>query len=154
MKRVYAVSTRLDMTDELKGYLGDYIRFYNSIERRVFYDICHGILRRPASAICFNIQGRINAYLALKKTEFSQIEAKIQSVRKRISKIEFGVRKLKDRARENSLDKKRLTDLRNGKASLYYQKNRLNRLAQRKSVLKQQIKERKVSLCFGTKKIV
>lgn len=114
----------------------------------------YGILRRPASAICFNIQGRINAYLALKKTEFSQIEAKIQSVRKRISKIEFGVRKLKDRARENSLDKKRLTDLRNGKASLYYQKNRLNRLAQRKSVLKQQIKERKVSLCFGTKKIV
>lgn len=63
------------------------------------------------------------------------------------------MRKLKDLARVNSLDKKRLTDLRNGKASLYYQKNRLNRLVQRKSVLKQQIKERKVSLCFGTKKL-
>ena len=39
MKRMYAVSTRLDMTDELKRYLEDYIAFYNSIERRVFYDM-------------------------------------------------------------------------------------------------------------------
>lgn len=172
MKRMYAASTRLEMADELKEYLSDYIRFYNSIQRRVFYDLLHGmpkdigmskytsyicstygILKRPANSICHDMQGRINAYLALKKTELSQIELKIQSVRKRISKLESKVQKLKDLARVNSLDRKKLTDLRNGKASLYYQKNRLNRLVQRKNVLKQQIKERKVSLCFGTKKL-
>lgn len=123
---------------------------------RYISHICgtYGILRRTANSIRFNMQGRINAYLALKKTELSQMEAKIQSTRMRISRLEFKVQKLKDLARVNSLDRKKLTDLRNGKASLYYQKNRLNRLVQRKNVLKQQIKERKVSLCFGTKKIV
>ena len=163
MKRIYAVSTRLDMTDELKGYLENYIRFYNSIQRRMFYDLRHdmpkdigmsryishicgtyGILRRTANSIRFNMQGRINAYLALKKTELSQMEAKIQSTRMRISRLEFKVQKLKDLARVNSLDRKKLTDLRNGKASLYYQKNRLNRLVQRKNVLKQQMEQRRL----------
>lgn len=171
MKRMYAVSTRLEMTGELKEYLSNYIRFYNSIQRRMFYDLLHGmpkdigmsryisyicstygVLKRTANSIRYDMQGRINVYLGLKKTELSQIELKIQSVRKRISKLESRVRKLKDLARVNSLDKKRLTDLRNGKASLYHQKNRLHRLIQRKAELERQIEEKHVSLCFGSKK--
>lgn len=172
MKRMYAVSTRLDMTDELKRYLEDYIVFYNSIERRVFYDICHGIpsemgmsryishicssygiLKRTANSIRFDMQGRINAYLELKKTELSQISIKIQSIRKKIVKLESCVSEFKPLARNNTLDKKGLSEYKNMRSSLYYQKNRLNKLCQRKSVLEQQIKDKAVSLCFGTKKL-
>lgn len=172
MKRMYAVSTRLDMMDELKEYLEEYIAFYNSIERRVFYDICHGIpkemgmskyishicnvygiLKRTANSIRYDMQGRINAYLELKKTELSQISIKIQSVRKKIARLESSMSELKPLASDNILDKKGLSKYKNVRSSLYHQKNRLNKLCQRKRVLEQQIKDKRVFLCFGTKKL-
>lgn len=172
MKRMYAVSTRLDMTDGLKEYLEDYIVFYNSIERRVFHDLCHdipkemgmgryithicnsySILKRTANSIRYDMQGRINAYLELKKTELSQISIKIQSVRKKFVKLESSMSELKPLARDNMLDKKGLSKYKNVRSSLYHQKNRLNKLCQRKSVLEQQIKYKRVSFCFGTKKL-
>lgn len=172
MKRIYAVSTRLDMTDELKEYLGSYIAFYNSIQRRMFHDICHGIpkeigmsryithicntygiLKRTANSIRYDMQGRINACLELKKTELSQTDIKIRAARKKIAGLEAKVSKLKPLARDNNLNRQELNDYRNAKSSLYHQKNRMNRLCQRKLVLGKQIKDKWVSLCFGSKKL-
>lgn len=44
MKRVYAISTRLNLTDELKYYLESYIKDYNIIQRRIFYDLKNNIV--------------------------------------------------------------------------------------------------------------
>lgn len=172
MKRMVAVQTRLKLSFELKDYLDDYIVFYNQIQRRVFQDFKHGIpqemgmsryityicnmygvLKRTANAIRYDMRGRIKAYMQLKKTELKQLEIKIQSVQKKVRKLEIIVNKLKPLAALNQLDEIALQEYRNTKASLYYRKNRLNKLKQRKDVLKQQIKDKKISLCFGTKKL-
>lgn len=172
MKRMYAVSTRLDMTDELKRYLKDYIVFYSSIQRRMFYDLLHGIpkemgvsryvsyicstygiLKRTANSIRYDMQGRINALLELKKDELCQINAKIQSTQKKVERLKSDINKTKPLVRQNKLDKDELDAYRNNKASLYYQQNRLNRLVQRKAILERKVQERGLSLCFGTKKL-
>lgn len=127
MKRMYAVSTRLEMTGELKTYLDVYITFYNSIQRRMFYDILHdvpkdmgmsqyvsyicntyGILKRTANSIRYDMQGRINALLELKKNELYQINVKIQSVQKKVNRLKSDINKAKFmRNRELSLEVRR-----------------------------------------------
>lgn len=172
MKRVFAVQTRLNLSSDLKDYLNEYITFYNRVQRRVFQDLKHnipqemgiskyityicntyGILKRTANSIRYDMQGRIKAYLGLKKTELKQMEVKIQSVQKKIKKLETTVNRLKPLATLNQLDEKILQEYRNAKASLYYRRNRLNRLRQRRDVLSKQIKDKRVSLCFGTKRL-
>lgn len=170
MKRMVAVQTRLEVSSELKEYLDEYIVFYNRIQRRVLQDLKHGvpqemgmsryityicdtygILKRTANSIRYDMQGRIKAYLELKKTELKQLEIKIQFIQKKVKKLETRVKRLKLLAALNQLDEKALQEYKDVKASLYYRKNRLNRLQQRKDVLERQIKDKKVSLCFGTK---
>lgn len=170
MKRMVAVQTRLELSSDLKEYLDEYIVFYNRIQRRMFQDLKHGIpqemgmsryityicdtygiLKRTANSIRYDMQGRIKAYLELKKTELKQLEIKIQSIQKKVKKLETRVKRMKPLAALNQLDEKSLQEYRNAKTSLYYRKNRLNRLKQRKDVLERQIKDKKVSLCFGTK---
>lgn len=172
MKRMYTVSTRLEMTCELKTYLEDYIRFYHSIQRRMFYDLLHGIpkdmgmskyisyicdtygiLKRTANSIRYDMQGRMNALLELKKDELHRLAAKIQSVSKKVERLKSDINRRKPLAALNRLDKKALQEYKDSKASLYYRQNRLNRLMQRKAVLERQIKEKKVSLCFGTRQL-
>lgn len=172
MERIVTIQTRLELPSELKEYLDEYIVFYNRIRRRVFQDLKHGIpqemgmskyityicnmygiLKRTANSIRYDMQGRIKAYLELKKTELKQLEIKIQSVQKKVNKLETEVNKLRPFAVLNQLDEKALQEYRNAKTSLYYRKNRLNRLQQCKDVLEQQIKDKKISLCFGTKKL-
>lgn len=172
MERTYAISTRLEMTADLRSYLVDYIKFYNSIQRRVLYDllykipdqmgmskyithICnkYGILKRSANSVRYDMQGRIKAYNELKKTELVQIKLKIRSVRTKVGKLESVVSKMKPKAAGNKLSESELDVYRNKKASLYYQKNRLNRLCQRRDALEKQIKDGKVSICFGSKKL-
>lgn len=172
MKRVYAVSTRLEMTGELKAYLEDYIIFYNSIQRRMFHDLLHGIpdrmgmsryisyicstygiLKRTANSIRYDMQGRMKALQELKKDELYRISIKINSVQKKVERLKLDVNRLKLVAVRNRLDRTGLDAYRNNKASLYYQQNRLNRLVQRRAVLERQIGEKRFSLCFGTKKL-
>lgn len=173
MKRIYAVSTRLEPSDELKKYLNDYFMFYNSVQRRVFYDFLHdipgemeisryisyicssyNILKRTANSIRYNMQGRIKAFQKLKKTELAQLDVKINTVQKKVDKLASNVGRMKFLAAMNLLDKADLSKFRALKASLYHQKNKLNKLRQKRDVLTRQIKDRKVSLCFGTKKLL
>lgn len=172
MERIMTIQTRLELSSELKEYLDEYIIFYNRIQRRIFQDLKHGIpqgmgmsryityicstysiLKRTANSIRYDMQGRIKAYLELKKTELKQLKIKIQSVQKKVKKLETAVNRLKPLAALNQLDEKSLQEYRNVKASLYYRKNRLNKLKQRRDVLKQEVKDKKISLCFGTKKL-
>lgn len=170
MERMVTIQTRIPLSSELKTYLDAYIVFYNQIQRRVFQDLKHGIpqdmgmskyityicnaygvLKRTVNSIRYDMQGRIKAYLELKKTELHQLDWKIQSVRKKVKKLESNVVCLKPLAASNQLDDRQLQRYRSLKTSLYYQKNRLNKLVQHMQVLEKQIKEKRVSLCFGTK---
>ena len=172
MERMIAVQTRLVLSSELKEYLNEYITFYNHIQRRVFQDLKHGIpqemgisryityicntygiLKRTANSIRYDMQGRIKAYLDLKRTELKQLKIKVQSVQKKVKYLESRVSHLKSLATLNRLKKSELQKYRKLKTSLYYRKNKLNKLKQRLDVLKQQIKEKQVSFCFGTKKL-
>ena len=172
MKRMYAVSARLESADSLKEYLQDYSMRYNSIQRRMFHDFRHGIpeemgmscyisyicssfciLKRTANSIRYSVQGRIKAYQELKKTELAQLDIKINATQNKVDKLSSNVQRMKALAGMNLLDKTDLPKYRALKSSLYYQRNRLNRLNQRRNVLAEQIKDKKVSLCFGTKKL-
>lgn len=172
MKRIYAVSTRLEMTEELKAYLEEYVVFYNSVQRRMFHDILYripeemgmsryisyicgtyGILKRTANSIRYDMQGRIKALQELKKDELRQMAVKIRSVQGKVERLKSDINKTKQLAMQNKLDKYGLDAYRKAKASLYYQQNRLNRLMQRKASLEQRIDGKQLSLCFGTKKL-
>lgn len=172
MTRVYAVSTRLEMRGALKGYLEEYIGFYSAIQRRVFYDLCHGlpkemgmskyityicntygVLKRTANSIRYEMQGRIKAYLEMRRVELAQLGIKIRSVRSRIGVLVGLVSGWKPMAASNQLDKRQLCRYRRARASLYYQRNRLNRLVQREGELSKRVKDGRVSLCFGTKRL-
>lgn len=173
MGRVYTVKMRLQMTDELQGYLSSYITFYNSIQRRVFQDLKHGIpqdlgmsyyisyicsaygiLKRTANSIRYDMQGRIKAHLELKKTEQKELQAKLSALDKKIQKLEKEACKLKSLAACNELTEDELVGYRNLKTSLYHKKNRRNCYAQKLDSLSWQIKRKDVSLCFGTKKML
>ncbi len=172
MERKVTIQTRIPLSSELKVYLTDYITFYNRVQRRVFHDFQHGIpnemgmskyityicnaygmLKRSVNSIRYDVQGRIRAYQELKKTELHQLEWKVQSVRKKLNKLESEVNRKKPLVACNLLDESGLQKYRCQKQSLYYQKNRLNRLKQRMQVLQKQIKGKTISLCFGTKKL-
>lgn len=172
MERIVTIQMRIPLSSELKAYLTEYITFYNKVQRRVFQDFKHGIpnemgmsryityicniygmLKRSVNSIRYDAQGRIRAYLELKKTELHQLEWKVRSVRKKVNKLESEVSDRKPLATCNLLDESELQKYRCLKQSLYYQKNRLNRLKQRIQVLQKQIKNKRVSLCFGTKKL-
>lgn len=172
MERIVTIQTRIPLSSELKAYLDEYVTFYCHVQRRVFQDIKHGIpknmglskyityicntygmLKRTVNSIRYDMQGRIKAYLELKKTELHQLEWKVQSVQKKVIRLESEVNGMKSLAACNLLDTFKLQKYRNRKRSLYYQKNRLNKLKQRVQVLQKQIKDKKISLCFGTKKL-
>lgn len=170
MERVYAVSTRLHLTEEWMEYLKEYIKFYHVVQRRIFQDLNHGImekmgrsqyvsylcssygiLKRTGNAILYDMKGRIKAYHALKKTELSEMQEKLKAVKKSLHKKQAVMEKLKPKAAKNTLSSKDLITYRNAKKSLYWLKNKQNTLVQKIDGLKRQIKERTVSLCFGSK---
>ena len=172
MKRMVTIQTRIPLSFELKAYLTEYIVFYNRVQRRVFQDFRHGIpnemgmskyityicnvygmLKRSVNSIRYNVQGRMRAYQELKKTELHQLEWKVQSVQKKVNKLESEVNVKKSLVACNLLDEAGLQKYRRQKQSLYHQKNRLNRLRQCVQVLQKQIKDKTVFLCFGTKKL-
>lgn len=172
MERIITIQTRLELSAKLKRYLSDYIKFYNLIERRVFQDLKHdvvrkeynsmsryithicteyGILKRTANSIRYDMQGRINAYRELKNTEIQCIKEKIFCLKKKIQKLKQSVSKLKKLAVENLLSEKQRLQYANDRKSLYWKQNKLNQLNQK---LEQMIKDKKdgiVSLCFGSK---
>ena len=172
--KVYTIETRLpaSINSELRIYLDDYVKEYNKCYRDMWHqmtasdfktkypkesnfvtDICnkYGYLKRTINAIRYDIKGRMKSYKELKKTELKQLETKIQTKQVKISQIIDKLDKLKpivtnNKARENQLEK-----YRNLKKSLYYQKNKLNKMIQAKNKLIYQIENNIYSVGFGGK---
>jgi len=172
MSRMYSIITVIPLTDEMKAYLNGYITFYCALQRRVFRDlekgamdklgtskyaseICrtHDVLKRTVNSILYDMKGRIKAYLALKKEEFKDLNLKITAVNRKVRKKAAIVKKMKPLAATNKLTQEELQKYRAAKKSLYFARNRKNKLIQKRVRLQQQIKEKHISLCFGGKQM-
>ena len=157
---------------DVRSYLTDYLPFYGSVQRDMFQALKHGVLdemsrskfvttiikqhgvlKRTANSIIYDMNGRIRAYLELKKTELTQLTQKLATVEDKILKNEEFIGKAKPLVAMNAADDEFLACYRAAKRSLYHLKNKRNMLKQKIANLQKAIEEKKVSICFGTKKM-
>ena len=169
-KKIYTVSTRLQVQSPLVGYMKEYINDYNKIYRYAWqvytspmYDfatdskfrthLCErfGILGRTANSMIREIKGTIEAYLELKKTELQQLERKIEKNEEKVKQLELEINRMKPKITKNQATKQELEKYRVGKQSLYFQKNKLNQRKQQRNHLKYQLEYHRISLGFGGK---
>lgn len=169
--RIYTIETRVS-DPALLEYLNTYATEYSAITREVWHDmtspdfkvwfpkmsgyvtyLCnkHGILKRTVNAIRFDVQGRMKSLMELKKTELAQTNIKIRVKEDKIADSCGKLDDLKAKAVANTITDKELERYRSLKTSLYWQKNKLNKLRQRKSKLEYQITNRIYDMCYGSK---
>ena len=170
--RTYIIETRIPGRSELAEYLNEYVTEYSAVTREMWHNmtspdfaklypkmsayvshICqkHGLLKRTVNSIRFDIQGRMKSLMELKKTELKQDIIKISVKEGRISDIKAKLDALKPKAVANMLTDKELEKYRNLKTSLYWQKNKLNKLKQHKDKLEYQISNKVYDMCYGSK---
>ena len=112
----------------------------------------YGILKRTATSIIADAQGRFNALKELKAYEQKQLTRKIKSLESKIAKLE--VRKADNCAMLRAGLDIDLVKHRNLKRKLVAKKNKLNKMKQKLANLTYQIKTGHFKLCFGTKKFL
>ena len=170
VSRTYTVATSLTPTPELEEYLTAFKPAYNQVQRRVFQDLKHGVLKtmtrseyvssicrrfnmlkRTVNSIINDMSGRIQAYTKLKETELEELKLKIGSVEAKIVEKEKIVREMKPRAAANQLNERGLQTYRGARESLYHLRNRLNEMKQDLENRTKDLQEGRVSICFGTK---
>ena len=154
--RTYTIETRISNKSELAEYLNQYVTEYSAVTREMWHDmtspdfvkrypkmsgylshICkkHGLLKRTVNSIQSDIHGRMKSLMELKKTELKQVATKISVKEGRIADIKAKLDVLKPKAIANTLTEKELQRYCNLKSSLYWQKNKLNKLKQCKDKL-------------------
>ena len=181
MSNVYTYTTEIKnrtYNNLLMDYITEYKGLFNSIQRVAFYKIkdsyeqkkkftlkdkgvlvkyiatTYGITTRAASSIVYNMTGRFNAIKELKEYEKSQLELKIESLEKKIVKIEEDRKEINLKINFNIATKKELKKYEKIKISLYWKRNKLNKMKQKIENLKKEIKDHKYKICFGTKKLL
>lgn len=174
--KVYTTETRFSMPigSEIRTYCDKFVTEYNKVYRDMWHTmtaldfkkqypkdsnyityICnkYGLLKRTVNSIKFEIKGRMKSYMELKKTQLKQLEIKICVKEDKIDGIIKKIETLKPLVRENKASQKQLIKYRNLKQSLYYQKNKLNKIKQQYKKLAKQIRSKVYSLGFGSKNV-
>ena len=181
MSNVYTYTTEIKnraYNNLLMDYITEYKGLFNKIQRVAFHKIkdsyeqkqkftlkdkgalvkhiatTYGITTRAASSIVYNMTGRFNAIKELKEYEKSQLELKIESLEKNIVKIEEDRKEINLKINSNIATKKELKKYERIKISLYWKRNKLNKMKQKIENLKKEIKDHKYKICFGTKKLL
>lgn len=172
--RMYTIETRIPNNTALVEYLNVYVTKYSAVTREVWHDltssdfavqfpkmnkyisyICHKhrLLKRTVNSIRFDVQGRMKSLMEQKKTELRQTEIKISVKEKKIMGIKEKLDALKSKALVNNITENELEKYRRLKTNLYWQKNKLNNLRQRKMKLEYQIENKVYSMCYGSKEM-
>lgn len=167
--KTFTVATRLKKDSNLVRYAEQSITEYSKIYRYAWQlytksnltrsDLRNhlvaqfGILGRTANSIAFDIDGRLKSYKELKKTELSQLEIKIQKKEEKVQDIIGWLTISKPLVQANKVDKKFVDKYRSKKQSLYYQKNKLNKMKQAKANLEYELTNNVYKLGFGSKHI-
>lgn len=170
--RFYTIGTRLPGRSPLTDYLNEYVTEYSAVTREMWHDmtspdfstrfpkpgayvthVCnkHGLLKRTVNSIRYDVRGRMRSLMELKKTEMRQTEIRIGAMEDRITAIKAELDAMGPGAASNSLTDKELRKYRCLKQALYWKKNRLNRLKQRRKGLEYQIRNNVYSMCYGSK---
>ena len=97
--------------------------------------------------------GRLNAIKELKEYEKEQLKTKIESLEKKISKTKKSREKLNLRIALNIATKEEQEKYEKIKISLYWKRNKLNKMKQKIVNIGNEIEIYNFKLCFGTKKL-
>ena len=181
MSNVYTYTTEIKNREynvDLMKYITEYKELFNSIQRKTFHIIkksyvdtdkftlkdkvelakniatTYNLTSRTAESIVYNMTGRFNAIKELKEYEQKQLEGKIESLEKKIDKTEKARQKLNSNMSLNLATKKEQEKYKKLKISLYWNRNRLNKLKQKIRKLEKEIETKRYKICFGTKKLL
>ena len=114
----------------------------------------YNLTARTASSIVYNMTGRFNSIKELKEYEQQQLETKIKSLEKKITKTEVVRQKLNSKMVLNTATKKEQEKYEKLKISLYWRRNKLNKLKRKIKKIENEIKTQRYKVCFGTKKLL
>ena len=181
MSNVYTYTTEIKNKEyniELMEYITEYKGLFNHIQRIVFHKIkgkyidnqgeftskdkealvkyvarTYGFTTRAASSIVYNMTGRFNAIKELKEYEREQLETKIESLEKKIAKTEKSREELNLSMASNVATKEEQEKYEKIKLSLYWRRNKLNKMKQKLVNIENEIETYNFKLCFGTKKL-
>ena len=181
MSNVYTYTTEIKnraYNVDLIKYITEYKGLFNFVQRKAFHIIKNSYINtgkftlqdknaltknistkynltaRTASSIVYNMTGRFNAIKELKEYEQQQLETKIKSLEKKIAKTESVRQKLNLRMALNTATKKEQEKYEKLKISLYWRRNKLNKLKRKIKKVENEIKTQRYKVCFGTKKLL
>ena len=181
MSNVYTYTTEIKnraYNVDLMKYITEYKGLFNFVQRKAFHIIKNsyintgeftlkdrGVLTkdiattynftsRTANSIVSNMVGRFNAIKELKEYEQQQLETKIKSLEKKIAKTKRAREKLNLRMALNTATKKEQEKYEKLKISLYWRRNKLNKLKRKIKKVENEIKTQRYKVCFGTKKLL
>lgn len=133
-----------------------YLIKYGSLNKSQYHTYLqhkYDILRRTASSIIFDAQGRFNAFKELKEYEKKQLERKIKHLESVV------IPKLVKKRNQNSTKLQdgvfvSLITQRNLRLKIVAKKAKLNQLKQKLNNLSYQLDSGRLKLCFGTKQLL
>ena len=181
MSNVFTMTTELKLNkkhNQLVGkYISDYIELFNKIQRLTFHriknyhikngkiilkdrNIIHAQLKeefnltsRAIDAILSNMLGRFEAIKSLKEFERKNLERKIFTLKKELTKLK-DERTLQRINLQNDSKNFNYTKYKNLKIKIYWKQNKLNSKKQKLKNLEEEIKTGKYKVCFGTKDLL
>ena len=181
MSNVYTYTTEIKnraYNVDLIKYITEYKGLFNFVQRKAFHIIkssyintgeftlkdkgaltkniatTYNLTARTANSIVCNMTGRFNAIKELKEYEQQQLETKIKSLEKKIAKTEATRQGLNLRMAFNTATKKEQERYEKLKISLYWRRNKLNKLKRKIKKIENEIKTQRYKVCFGTKKLL
>ena len=181
MSNVYTYTTEIKNREynvDLIKYITEYKGLFNFVQRKAFHIIknsyintgeftlkdngiltkniatTYNLTTRAAASIVYNMTGRFNAIKELKEYEQQQLETKIKSLEKKIAKTEVARQKLNSKIALNTATKKEQEKYEKIKISLYWRRNKLNKLKRKIKKIENEIKTQRYKVCFGTKKLL
>ena len=181
MSNVYTYTTEIKnraYNVDLMKYITEYKGLFNFVQRKAFHIIknsyintgeftlkdkdvltkniatTYNLTARTANSIVCNMTGRFNAVKELKEYEQQQLEIKIKSLEKKIAKTERARQGLNLRMALNTATKKEQEKYEKLKISLYWRRNKLNKLKRKIKKVENEIKTQRYKVCFGTKKLL
>ena len=172
--KTYTIETRLNQrdNDEIIEYAKDYsilygkmLRFawhrynnggtfgmkksdFNTILQRTF-----GVNKRLANSVISEIEGLYKALYQLKWYEYGQLKGKIGKKYKKIEKMSKKVHVIREEAKEKGFTDSSLRYYHKLKADIFYAKQKINHMQQKKKNLLNEILSRDLHICFGSKKL-
>lgn len=160
-----------DLTSNM--YLRDYAEYFGRLERKLFVQ-CHikgvttssqkktfliqfGITARQFNSLRMQLDGKVSSFNQKRKLDIQELESKTNYLQKIIDKktTQKGQlhQKLQEIPQTHPLFSKNVKNYRNLKFYLHQKKRRLRNLQQKLEKLQLDVTNKKVRICFGSKKL-